>query len=561
MQYCLTSDTKDCRNCYKCIRHCPIKAISFRENKAEIIKEDCILCGECYNICPQDLKVIRNDTEKVRRLIRYNDKVIVSLAPSFISRYPDTDIRCMRNTLKKLGFFDVEETAVGATIVKKAYDEMLEEGRDVIISSCCHSINLLIQRHYPECLPYLADILSPMLAHGKDIKLRYGEDTKVVFIGPCIAKKDESDKNHQIVEAALTFRELDKWLAAEGIAMETTGEKELTEKSRARLFPTNGGILKTMECKNSDFDYLVCDGVRNAMKTLKDIREGKLHHCFIEMSSCQGSCVNGPLMAERQLSIMSATIPVNRFAGPEDFEGFRAGRTDIGQIYAPESGACPEPSAEAIQDMLKQMGKEDPASRLNCGCCGYGSCEKKAAAIIKGNARIEMCLPHLMEQSESLSNKIVENFPGGLMILDTDLNIRLINKPMCRILGSVSAADAVGTQVTAYLDPFDYLDALQGDKIYMKKEYLGEYGRYVENTIVLEEKSNLLVCVMQDVTQEEEEAKRRQELIEKTLKITDSVIEHNMKTVHEIASLLGETAAETKTALLSLKDAVDQDEV
>ena len=166
-----------------------------------------------------------------------------------------------------------------------------------------------------------------------------------------------------------------------------------------------------------------------------------------------------------------------------------------------------------------------------------------------------------MEQSESLSNKIVENFPGGLMILDADLNIRLINKPMCRILGSVSAADAVGTQVTAYLDPFDYLDALQGDKIYMKKEYLGEYGRYVENTIVLEEKSNLLVCVMQDVTQEEEEAKRRQELIEKTLKITDSVIEHNMKTVHEIASLLGETAAETKTALLSLKDAVDQDEV
>ncbi len=560
MQYCLTSDTSDCRNCYKCIRNCPIKAISFEDNKAAIIAEDCILCGKCYNVCPQDLKVIRNDTDKVRRLIQYNDKVIVSLAPSFIARYPDSDIRCMRNTLKKLGFFDVEETAIGATIVKKAYDEMLGEDRDVIISSCCHSVNMLIKRHHPRCLPYLADVLSPMLAHGKDIKLRYGGDTKVVFIGPCIAKKDESDKNHQIVEAVLTFRELDDWLAAEGVEMETTPEKELTERSRARLFPTNGGILKTMECKDPTWDYLVCDGVKNAIRTLEDIEAGKLHHCFIEMSACHGSCVNGPLMADKKQSIMTATIPVNRFAGREDFDCYQAGRADIGQVYAPEFGEGDEPTEAQVQDMLKQMGKEDPSARLNCGSCGYDSCHAKAIAILKGKARIEMCLPHLMEQSQSLSNKIVENFPGGLMILDSDLNIQLINRPMCRILGSVNAADVIGTQVAALLDPFDYLEALQGDRVYMKKSYLSEYDRYVENTVVLEEKSNLLVCVMQDVTQEEKEAKRKQELIDKTLKITDSVIEHNMRTVHEIASLLGETAAETKAALLSLKETVDNDD-
>ena len=158
----------------------------------------------------------------------------------------------MRNTLKKLGFTDVEETAIGATIVKKAYDDMLEEDRDVIISSCCHSINMLIKRHHPACLPYLADVLSPMLAHGKDIKLRYGEDTKVVFIGPCIAKKDESDKNRKLVDAVLTYRELDEWLKEENISLETTESKEQTEKSKARLFPTNGGILKTMECRNRE---------------------------------------------------------------------------------------------------------------------------------------------------------------------------------------------------------------------------------------------------------------------------------------------------------------------
>ena len=503
MQYCLTSNTNDCRNCYKCIRHCPIKAISFEDGKAEIIQEDCILCGKCYNTCPQDLKVIRNDTEKVRRLVRYSERVVVSLAPSFISRYPKSDIRCMRNTLKKLGFTDVEETAVGATIVKKAYDEMLGEGRDVIISSCCHSVNMLIRRHHPACLPCLADVMSPMLAHATDIKLRYGEDTKVVFIGPCIAKKDESDKNHRIVEAALTFHELDDWLAEENIVMETTEEKELTRQSRARLFPTNGGILRTMECASPDYDYLVCDGIKNAIKTLEDIEAGKLHHCFIEMSACQGSCVNGPLMADRHQSIMAASIPVNRFAGPEDFESLTAGRADIAMAYAREEGEDREPTEAEIRDMLKTMGKEDPSARLNCGCCGYDSCEAKAAAILKGNARIEMCLPRLMEQTQSLSGKIVENFPGGLMILDSDLAIQYINRPMCEILNAAEPGALTDTSVTEVLDPFDYLEALGGDRIFRRKAFLGEYGKYVENTVVHEEKSGLLVCIMQDITPQE----------------------------------------------------------
>ena len=465
----------------------------------------------------------------------------------------------MRTTLKKLGFYDVEETAIGATIVKKAYDEMLEEGRDVIISSCCHSINMLIKRHHPECLPYLADVLSPMLAHGKDIKQRYGENTKVVFIGPCIAKKDESDKNNSLVEAVLTYQELDDWLAKENIPMETTEQKELSEKSKARLFPTNGGILKTMACKNDNYQYLVCDGVENAVKTLEDIAAGRIHHAFIEMSSCQGSCINGPIMLHKQQSIMTGTIYVNQYAGKEDFDCFVSERKDIHCSYMKDYVNEKNPTEAEINAMLKKMGKEDPKARLNCGCCGYDSCIAKARAIIKGNANIEMCLPYLMEKAASMSDKIVSNTPNGLMVLDNDLNIQLINQPMCRIVGSIRPEDVIGTMVTAILDPFDYLDALQGERIFRKKQYLSEYDKYVENTVVYDEKFNILICVMQDVTKNEQAAIKEQELIEKTLKITDEVIESNMKTVHEIASLLGETAAETKVALLSLKDTIRHD--
>ena len=556
MQYCLSSDTKDCRNCYKCIRHCPIKAISFKDDKASIIKEDCILCGRCYNVCPQNLKVIRNDLPKVRRLLQDNERVIASLAPSFISYYSGTDISGMRSALKKLGFYDAEETAVGATIVKNAYDEMLKEDRDIIISSCCHAINMLIKRHHPDCLPYLADVLSPMLAHGKDLKLRYGEDTKVVFIGPCIAKKDESDKNSSLVEAALTFEELDRWMDERGIIPAAAETPEYIEKSKARLFPTNGGILRTMKCESDQYQYLVCDGVENAVNTLKDIEAGKIHHCFIEMSSCQGSCVNGPLMAGRKQSIMAGTMMVNSFAGKEDFDCFKAERSDINTVYRKDYVNVKEPSPYEIDQMLKKMGKENMSARLNCGCCGYDSCEAKACAIIRGNANIEMCLPYLMEKAASLSDKIVSNTPNGLMVLDNDLNIQLINRPMCRIVGSVSPEAVIGTQVTAILDPFDYLDALQGERVFMKKEYLSEYDKYVENTVVYDEKFNVLICEMRDITKAEQDALKEKEMADKTLAITDEVIERNMKTVHEIASLLGETAAETKVALMALKETI-----
>ena len=174
----------NCKNCYKCIRHCPVKSIRFSGNQAFIVGNECILCGGCFVVCPQNAKKIVDETEKVRVLIQSGVPVIASLAPSFIANYEGVGIPSMRDALRKIGFFDVEETAVGATIVKRQYEEMLRSGqRDVLITSCCHSVNLLIQKYFCGVLPFLADVISPMQAHSLDIKRRY-PNAKTVFIGP-----------------------------------------------------------------------------------------------------------------------------------------------------------------------------------------------------------------------------------------------------------------------------------------------------------------------------------------------------------------------------------------
>ena len=269
MSNCLTLKKSNCKNCYKCIRHCPVKSIRFSGNQAHIIGNECILCGQCFVVCPQNAKEIVDETEKVKVLLASGDKVVATLAPSFAANYEGVGIDSMREALKKLGFYDVEETAIGATIVKKEYERMIDEDeRDIIISSCCHSINLLIQKYFPHLIGYLADVLSPMQAHCLDIKKRI-DGAKCVFIGPCVAKKDEAEHYGDITDAVLTFEELTKWLNEENIELKR--EIDSNEKSRARFFPTTGGILKTMDKKEDKYTYMAIDGVENCIAALHDI--------------------------------------------------------------------------------------------------------------------------------------------------------------------------------------------------------------------------------------------------------------------------------------------------
>lgn len=555
---CLTLKKSNCKNCYKCIRHCPVKSIRFSGNQAYIIGNECILCGQCFVVCPQDAKQIVDETEKAKVLLQSGDPVYVSLAPSFAANYEGVGIGAMREAIKQLGFADAEETAIGATIVKREYDRMVnEDNMDIIISSCCHSINLLIQKYFPKELPYLANVMSPMQAHCSDIKKRY-PNAKTVFIGPCVAKKDEAAYYEGIVDAVLTFDELTRWFKAENIELKQ--EMDSDDNSKARFFPTTGGILKTMAQDNPSYTYMALDGVQNCIEALRDIENGKIHNCFIEMSACVGSCVGGPVMEKFHRSPVRDYMSVANFAGKNDFDIAQPDSLSIKKNFTVIERKLQPPSETEITEILRQMGKTKPSDELNCGSCGYDTCREKAIAIYQGKAEISMCLPYLKDKAESFSDTIVRSTPNGLIVLNEKLEVQQINKAALKIMNLRSASDILGDQVVRVLEPKYFMQVLSsGRNIHNKRMYLAEYEKYVEQTIVYDKDYRLLVCIMRDVTEEETVREQKESISRQTVEIADKVVDKQMRIVQEIASLLGETAAETKIALSKLKESISDE--
>ena len=547
----------NCKDCYKCIRNCPVKSIRFSGGQAHIVPDECILCGQCFVVCPQNAKEISSELEKVRVLMQSGDPVVASIAPSFVANYNGIGIRTVEKALKKLGFTAAEETARGATLVKSAYDRLLEEGqRDIVISSCCHSVNLLIQKYYPQLLPYLADILSPMQAHCLDIKKRY-PGAKTVFIGPCVAKKDEAARQPGIVDAVLTFEELTEWMNAQKVAFEPEEEDNAADEGRARVFPTTGGILKSMFCRSEKYTYMAIDGVPNCIATLEDIENGAVHNVFIEMSACVGSCIGGPVMEKYHRSPVRDYVRVSAYAGKQDFAVDPMEPDEIGKLMPSLKPAREMPTEEDIRKILAQMGKTRPEDELNCGTCGYNSCRDKAIAVYQGKAEVSMCLPFLKDKAESFSSYIFDNTPNGIIVLNEGYEVQEINRPAVEIMNLRSPSDVMGEPIIRIMDPKDFMEVrTTGRSINAKRVYLAEYQRYVEETIVYDRAYRTLMCILRDVTEEETARERKDEIGRQTAEIADRVVDKQMRIVQEIASLLGETAAETKIALTKLKESM-----
>lgn len=558
MAHCLTLNKSNCKNCYKCIRHCPVKSIRFTGGQAQIIANECVLCGQCFVVCPQDAKEIVSEVEQVKLMLMADEPVFVSLAPSFIANWDGCGIEAMRDALKKLGFAEVEETAIGATMVKNDFDRKVdEEASSIIISSCCHSVNLLVQRYFPECIPYLAETLSPMQVHCADIKRRH-PSARTVFIGPCIAKKDEAQRYGGIVDAALTFEELSRWFAEEGIEVEHKVDRN--NESRTRFFPTAGGVLKTMKKDNPNYDYFAIDGAQNCIAALEDIRDGNIDHCFIEMNMCPGACINGPVMEKYHYSLVRDYLQIARYAGERDFPVEQPDAAAIHKNFEVMAGVREMPSEMTIREILKAMGKEKPEDELNCGTCGYDTCRDKAIAVYQGKAQAEMCLPYLMNKAESFSNTVVYNSPIGMVTTNERYEIQRVNPAAAKMLNIKNVRDVMGEQIVTILSPKPFMDAVKVKHSVFYTDFFAEYQKYLEMNVVHDADSGQIICLLEDVTDAAEARKKKSVIDMQTIQTADEVVEKQMRIVQEIASLLGETAAETKIALTNLKAAIETDE-
>ncbi|MEG1312839.1 MAG: [Fe-Fe] hydrogenase large subunit C-terminal domain-containing protein [Bacilli bacterium] len=556
MENILGLKKSNCKNCYKCIRHCPVKSIRFEENQAHIIKDECILCGMCFAICPQDAKAIRNDVGLVRDAIAEGKKVIATLAPSFVANYENSNLTSITSTLKSLGFADVVETSVGAKVVKDKYDELVNSNEhDILISTCCHSVILLIEKYYPELVKYLAEVKSPMQVSG-DLIAKENPGAFIVFIGPCISKKDEIEKVKTNIDVVLTFEELDSWFKEDNIKLAEIPEDKL-ERSKTRLFPTTGGILKTMACNNSEFTYMAIDGMENCMKALDDITHNLLHNVFIEMSSCAGSCINGPSIIKEHQAPIKDFIRISKYAGSADYlidKDIVETKKEFKYLGTHKS----IPSEKDIEDILQRMGKITKEKELNCGSCGYPTCRDKAVAIFQGKAMIEMCLPFLQEKAQSFSDNIIKITPNGILVLNEKLHIELANKAMCDIFCVSSQQRLVGKDISEFINPGLFATVLNEKRqIKARKMHLDRQNKYVEMSVSYDEDHHIIILLVRDITEETNEKTEKDLMIQRTIEITNNVVQKQMTAVQEIASLLGESTAETKVALINLKDSLE----
>lgn len=547
----LNFNSSNCRNCYKCLRECPVKAISVLDDKAQINEELCILCGHCVGSCRFNAKVVASDIAKVRDLIS-RKKVYVSLAPSFISSFDVKGFAAMEKALKALGFESVEETAVGAAAVTDEYKKLLEGGkyRNLIASACPATVRLISQ-YYPDALPFLAPVDSPMVAHARQLKKAY-KNCAVVFVGPCLAKKREAAESG-IIDAVLTFEELEAMLAEAKITPDPSLEDD-KDALRARYYPINRGIIKSFDGFVDGYEYLSVDGVNRSRNVLENITT--LEGMFIEMHACEFSCINGPCaLTPKRGGLFKATEQVREYTRGGLSEKARPIRSgDYSHKYERIPMRLITPPDYEIRAILEATGKYKPEDELNCGACGYPTCRDKAIAVYNGMAEIDMCVPYMREKAESLSFDIIQNSPNGILAVDESFRITDINEEAARLL-SIPRNGCKGELLERYFNPTDfYIVASDGKAVDDKKIKLEKSGAWVEMSIRKVSGQNLLFCIMKDITEETEDKSRLDKLKEDTYRTTDEVIGKQMRVVQEIASLLGETTAETKIALTQLKD-------
>lgn len=553
-----------CKHCYKCVRNCEVKAIMIKDERAEIMPDKCILCGKCMQVCPQSAKTLVSDLNTVKGYIANHIPTVVSIAPSYMGLLKYKTIGQINAALRKLGFTDVRETSEGAAMVTAEYARLLEEGEmETIITTCCPSVNDLIEIYYPQLVPYMAPVVSPMIAHGKMLKEELGSNVKVVFLGPCIAKKKEAgDVRHDsCIDAVLNFNDINRWLNEEEITIEDCEDipfRHLDPKVN-RLYPVTNGVVNSVlatEEEKDGYRKFYVHGARNCIDLCESMVRGEIKGCFIEMNMCSGGCIKGPTVEDESISRFKVKLDME-----ETIEKDPAKKSEVeeivnkisfNKIFMDRSPREPMPTEAQIQEILKKTGKTKPEDELNCGACGYSTCREKAIAVFQKKAELGMCIPFMHEKAESLSNLVMETSPNIVLIVDKDMKVLEYSAVGEKYFGK-TRQEALNMYLYEFIDPSDFqwvYDSHQN--IHGKKVTYSEYNFSMLQNIVYIEKEDVVLATFIDITKEEELAKQEYEKKLETIDLAQRVIHKQMMVAQEIAGLLGETTAETKTTLTKL---------
>ena len=424
-----------CRRCYACVRECPAKAIKVIAGQATVIAEQCVACGNCVKVCTQKAKRIEDATMLVSRMLEEGEKsksagyggankstgyggaTFAIIAPSFPAAFADTSPGRIVGALRRLGFAQVWEVAFGAELVSREYARLARQailGGQTVVSTPCPAIVSYVQKYMPRLRGSLAHVVSPMIATARAIRGKFGSGIRIVFIGPCIAKKAEiKDPFVQgIVDAVLTYEELLALFAVAGIRPE---EEEPAEFDGPRAYlgrsiPISGGLLRAagIDADILQNNVLVTEGKDRVLPVFRELSEGKSRARVLDVLFCEG-CINGPKMVN-SLSVFARkeilTDHINEqnhgMSGQDVNESLgEFDQVDLARDFREEAVVLPQPTEAEIAVALQKMRKFGPEDQLNCGSCGYPSCRDKAVAVCQGFAEVSMCLPYLVEELEA----------------------------------------------------------------------------------------------------------------------------------------------------------------
>ena len=568
MEYPIYTMETECQDCYKCVRHCPVKAIKVENGHAAVVPELCIACGHCVETCPAHAKRVRDDSLKAEKLINDKQAVYVSLAPSWISDFENISPAKIITTLKQLGFSGVSETALGAQAVSASVSAILKDHKHgALISSACPVVVDYIRKYQDKFVPAISKLLSPALAHANMLRNTFGKDIAVVFIGPCIAKKNEADRHPELINAALTFNELRAWLVRKDINLDTIvcndNEKFVPEEAEeGAIYPIGGGMNKTLELV-SDFNNVILsdfDGLENLKLTLDDLEPAEIDKpVFIEALACHGGCVHGPGVQHRSPGLLERLRIISNCHLPESIRK-REYKLDITDSPAADKVREPEVTLQNLQEALRSIGKTTPEDELNCGGCGYDSCRCLATALVLKKAETSMCVSFMRKNAQKKANALLRTIPSGVVIVDKNLQLIECNRRFAEIFGNatVEIFDAKPGMVGADLKrliPFHALftNCLNSGKDIYRNSYRLD-NRLLDITIFSIEANEVAGAVIADVTNSE---LRREQIAKRA----SEVINKNLLTVQDIACKLGEHMAETEILLRSISNEYADDKL